>query len=221
MRNTFTILCLFLVCGCSEKITSPPDTDVPTTPTSPPAAEKAATGTPLFIGYTERATIDGSSVTNKIVKVSSLQEFTTAFGGAALQSSAQPHYLQPSVVEFYAHGGKTCYIRSVGDYSSPIQRDALMEAVGTIEGRAPESDMVLIPDALALAVEDCYDVYRYVLNHCSQVESCVGIFDIHGGDQAEADQPAAIANFRSNIGTDHLRFGIAYYPWAKLENTRQ
>ncbi len=219
MKDTLilTFFCLLLICGCSEKITSPPDTDVPTTPTSPPAVEKAATGTPLFIGYTERATMEGSSVTNKIVKMSSLQEFTTAFGGAAPQGSPQPHYLHPSVVEFYAHGGKTCYVRSVGGYSSPIQRDALMEAVGTIERRAPESDMILIPDALALAAEDCYDVYRYVLNHCSQVKSCVGIFDIHGGGQAGANQTAAIANFRSNIGEDHLRFGIAYYPWAKTE----
>lgn len=220
MKNTLvlTFFYFILLCGCSEKITSPPDTDVPSTPTGDPSAEKVGTGAPLFIGHTERAVENGSSVTNKIVQVSSLQEFTTTFGGAAPQGLAQPHYLHPSVVEFYAHGGKTCFVRSVGDYSSPIQRDALMEAIGTIEQRAPDADMILIPDALALAVKDCYDVYRYVLNHCSQVETCVGIFDIHGGDQAGADQPAVIGNFRSNIGEENLRFGIAYYPWAKTEN---
>lgn len=218
MKNTLalTFLCFILAFGCSQKTTILPDTDVPTTPEVTPPPEEVSTGTPLFIGYTERATVNGGSASNRAVMVSSLQEFTNTFGGATSQSSV--HYLYPSIVEFYAHGGKTCYVLSVGDYASPVQKEDLMEAVEISAQSATGADLIVIPDAMAMAAEDGYEVYRSVLNHCSQQRSCVGIFDVYGAGLAGTDPQTAIASFRSNIGEEHLRFGIAYYPWAITEN---
>ncbi|HEU0052801.1 MAG TPA: hypothetical protein VFQ39_06475, partial [Longimicrobium sp.] len=46
----------------------------------PPSVVGVATAIPVFIGYTERATIDGKPVLNKPVRIDSLAAFEEVFG---------------------------------------------------------------------------------------------------------------------------------------------
>lgn len=105
-------------------------------PKFPPSVAEVETAIPAFVGYTQTASKGGESLLNKPVKISSLLEYTTYFGGpntpAKIEVVADPNnnyavtsltvdggkrfYLYDSVRLFYDNGGGECYIVSVGTY---------------------------------------------------------------------------------------------------------
>jgi hypothetical protein len=74
-----------------------------------------------------------------------------------------------------------------------------------------EPTMVVIPDFVCNRVV-CYELYRKVLQHCSDTQSRVGIFDVipGTGDKSNTDTFDA---FKTGIGSEGLNYGAAYYPW--------
>ncbi|EMS34350.1 Phage tail sheath protein FI [Mariniradius saccharolyticus AK6] len=218
----------------------------------PNAVVEVATAVPAFIGYTEKALHNGKSLLNRPTRITSLSDYMAFFGagfhptfklespqggdnrklmlGAAeMAIKFAPHnqlIFFDSIRLFYANGGGTCYIVSVGTYegkdSLEIQKDQLLgqgkdEKGNPIDGglrsleKEQEPTMVVIPEAVLLG-EDCYEVYREVLAHCSQMQNRIGIFDLFDGFKNKGgDDPIDL--FRVSIGTDFLSYGTAYYPW--------
>lgn len=107
------------------------------------AIAQVETAIPAFVGYTEKAEINGKSLLNQAIKVNSLSEFQSYFGGEfspkftiAPRTFQDQHILTigvqyygikllpfqrsllfNSVKDFFVHGGATCYVVSVGTYS--------------------------------------------------------------------------------------------------------
>lgn len=194
----------------------------------------APTAVPAFIGYTEKAARGKNSLLNKATRISSLAEYISMFGGAPkttfsikakgddyeLSADAKTQYnLFNSIRLFYANGGGTCYIVSVGDYSKGVNAKDLNNAEinGGLQALMTEQEptMVLIPDATLLPAADCYSLYQAVLKHCgADMQSRFAILDVHGGDQARTyDDADVITGFREGIGNNFLDFGAGYYPW--------
>jgi phage tail sheath protein FI len=128
-------------------------------------------------------------------------------------------YMYRGIQLFFSNGGGTCYIVSVGTYEGKdkveIKKSELEGGLNTLL-KEQEPTMVVIPDVVKLAVDECYDVYKQVLSHCAKMQSRVAIFDIYDGYQARIQSTAPediIANFRELIGTEYLNYGAAYYPW--------
>ena len=114
------------------------------------------TAIPAFVGYTEKAEINGKSILNQATKVNSLSEFETYFGSKfsptfTLTTQTNPNqqilnvggqdygihllpfqraFLYEAVNDFFVHGGATCYVISVGTYSGrrkvPVKKEALL-----------------------------------------------------------------------------------------------
>ena len=110
------------------------------------AVVQVATAVPVFIGYTEKASINGKSFHMKPVQISSLSEYEIFFGGAPKpvftvkkidnkndsdvcieypnhkdyyqleQSKNSQFYLYNSLKLFFDNGGSDCYIISIGQY---------------------------------------------------------------------------------------------------------
>lgn len=105
------------------------------------------TAVPVFIGYTEKASINGKSFHMKPVQISSLSNFEMFFGGAPKpiftvkkvdtnnqnnenciningvyyvleQSENSQFYLYNSLKLFFDNGGSDCYIISIGQYGN-------------------------------------------------------------------------------------------------------
>ncbi len=103
------------------------------------------TAVPAFIGYTEKGSRDGQSLTNKPVRISSLAEFHLIFGAGfqspfKIQTAASDDKAVDFEIDgkgynivpentsrfafydcirlFFANGGSTCYIVSAGTYFS-------------------------------------------------------------------------------------------------------
>ncbi|WP_178988545.1 phage tail sheath family protein [Winogradskyella schleiferi] len=221
--------------------------EVPKIPTS---ITEVPTAIPVFIGYTEKALNNGRNLINEAFKINTLSEYEHCFG-AAFHSKfdilkPEPYDTRPttllngkdyvidfkpytksfmyaSIKLFFANGGQSCYILSVGTFEGKTQLDVSAEdLLGNTTGgglkrlsNVPEPTIVVIPDAVSLE-DECFQVYQHVLTHCYTMQNRFAILDIHNGYMPVSNGPNSndiITNFRTKIGTNALSFGAAYYPW--------
>lgn len=81
-----------------------------------------------------------------------------------------------------------------------------------------EPTTVLVPDALSLDSDSCYNVYKSVIAHCEMFKSRIAILDVYNGyKHCKNTGGDVIETLRENIGNIGLSFSTAYYPW--LETT--
>ncbi len=196
-----------------------------------------STAVPAFVGYTEKAVQGGNDVTNMPVRIGSLTEYQSVFGGAPPSIQVKKgaplpivpgqFFLYHSLQLYFANGGTACYIVSIGDYShDPVMGDFFSKpAAGATRSNKPvgidalvreaEPTLLLAPDAVLLDADDCFQVQRYMLTHCAALQNRFAILDIHNGFQGRTlDENDVIKVFRDNMtdpGT--FRWGAAYYPW--------
>lgn len=147
------------------------------------AVVQVSTAVPVFIGFTEKAEINGKSFHMKPVHISSYAEFELFFGDAPTpvfelkgsdpatkelaiggrpyvleQSPNTSFFLNNSLKLFFDNGGADCYIISIGQYgdsdsSLQIEADAFKKAIDLLEGEEMPT-MLLMPDSLLLDEED-------------------------------------------------------------------
>ncbi len=196
----------------------------------PNSVVEVATAVPAFIGYTEVAQNNGTSLLNKPWRVTSMIEFQTYFGRAPVPrfsvDGAEYSLMQANGFEggryllyrsmqlFFQNGGGACYIVSVGNFAQDIALEQLTNGIDTLKMES-EPTLLVVPDAVLLTQADCIAVQQAMLKHCGDdMRSRFAILDIWGGDR-ERQSPMGdpIAMFRDALGTDFLNFGAAYYPW--------
>jgi uncharacterized protein len=202
----------------------------------PNSAVAVPTAVPVFIGYTQKAEHNGKSVIAKPTRISSMAEYeqifgkgfthkfllklstpVTAFEPAMLIAPNQIFYLYNCMRLFFANGGGSCYVVSVGTYGNNDESITIKKndfAAATIWAALEnemEPTLIVIPDMVNLRTH-CYALYNLVLRHCKKMQSRMGIFDVVP-DATDADSAATIAFFRAAIGPEGLNYGAAYYPF--------
>jgi phage tail sheath protein FI len=202
----------------------------------PNSVVEAATAVPAFIGYTEKAANGNKSLLNKPWRITSMAEFRSYFGEAPkpnfeiaegtdasaisfngksyLLKRTDSYILYYSMLLFFANGGGPCYVVSVGDYSSDIEKGKLEQGITPLI-KEQEPTMVIVPEAMVLEAEDCYALQTAILKHCGyEMRNRFAVLDIHDGYKDRKDLDGdVVARFRDNIGSEFLDFGAAYYPW--------
>lgn len=199
---------------------------------------EVATAVPAFIGYTENAADGSKSLLYKPWRVTSITEFRSYFGDAPTpyfairEDAASPsgislnkknyvvsrndrYIFYYNMLLFFANGGGPCYIVSVGDYGSGIEKEKLEAGIAPLL-KEQEPTLVVIPEAVCLTkAEDCYALQQAVLKHCGCVmKNRFAILDIYNGYRDRKDPGGDPVNvFREAIGSDCLDYGAAYYPW--------
>lgn len=198
----------------------------------PNSAVPVPTAVPAFIGYTERVIHHKESLLLKPTRLSSLGEYLLYFGGGPkitygvenirhqdpkqiykVESLSSRYFLYNSMRMFFANGGSGCYIISVGNYDDAITQATLAKGIDVLS-KEPEPTMVVIPDAVLLGKNDCYNLQKQMLKHCGQeMRNRVAILDIHQGYEKQTPEKDVIRAFREGIGEHFLQWGAAYYPW--------
>lgn len=201
----------------------------------PSSVVAVATAIPAFVGYTEKASRGNKSIINVPTRITSLGEYHQYFGGApkvtfevaedekeqfSLTVNSDTKYnLYNNLRLFFANGGSTCYIVSVGDYTGGVKAGELNdeENEGGIKTllKEPEPTMLVIPDAVLLEKADCYSLQQAMLQHCGlDMRSRVAILDVYDGDKPRTMADDDVINqFREGVGNNFLQWGAAYYPW--------
>ncbi|NDV09386.1 phage tail sheath family protein [Rhodococcus sp. IEGM 248] len=214
----------------------------------PPSVAPVDSAIPAFMGYTEIARDrEGKSLNLKPTRIESLVEYVQHFGGPQLEekfaltitettketpttpvgvvvtadlaaAGRSKHTLYYALQMFYANGGKSCYIVSVGDYKavgSPPVVGELSSALTPLS-KFDEPTLIVIPEAQALSLDDFLALEAAALEQCAALQDRFVIMDVHGDDQSlsdpDADLMTAVANFRAkSLGPD-LKYGAAYGP---------
>ncbi len=113
-----------------------------------------------------------------------------------------------NMVMFFANGGGTCYIVSVGDYTAEgLDKDMVGNALAALR-KVQDVTMIVVPEAVN-AVGEYKNIMTDVIKHCSEMQNRFAIFDVQVGK--ENKNP--IDEFREAIGTNYLSYGAAYYPY--------
>ena len=198
---------------------------------------EAETAIPVFIGLTEKAQDETTSLLNKPVRISSMTEYEKYFGGVStpkfilsvinedmadtdttlcvhdkqsgtrLKATLANNYctLYNHLRLFFANGGGTCYIVSMGNYKqklSDVYTDNKETVFANIK-KEQDITMLVVPEAVNSA--NCMNIYTDLLGLCSS-KKYFTLLDI-----PPAKDP--IENFRDKIGTTNLQFAAVYYPW--------
>ncbi len=188
---------------------------------------EAEAAIPAFIGFTQKAVNGDKSLLNQPWKITSMTEFTTYFGGAPLADfklevkdnnltvtePAVPFTLYYQMVMFFANGGSTCYIVSVGDYTSstPISSEQVKTALSALE-KEQEVTMIVVPEAVYSP--NYANILTDVLQHCgSTMKNRIAIFDVQPKKDKNETMEQQIESFRDAVGSNYMSFGAAYYPW--------
>lgn len=188
---------------------------------------EAETAIPAFIGFTQKAVNGDKSLLNQPWKITSMTEFTTYFGGAPLADfklevkdnnltvtePAVPFTLYYQMVMFFANGGSTCYIVSVGNYksSTPLSSDLVKTALTALE-KEQEVTMIVVPEAVYSP--NYANILTDVLQHCgSTMKNRIAIFDVQPKKDENETMEQQIESFRDAVGSNYMSFGAAYYPW--------
>lgn len=200
-------------------------------PTLPPSVAEATTAIPAFIGYTEKAVkvyedltkaVEGSEdLTKKPTRISSLVEYENMFGGPEVTeftvnvdehgtiteviTTPLQYLMYHSLKLFFKNGGGSCYIVSLGDFSKKPDKSDFIDALEALK-REDEPTLIALTDAVQLKESDYYAVCQLALQQCGEEKERFVIFDVLSSD------PDA-KKFRDGIGTDHLKYGAAYYPY--------
>jgi len=208
------------------------------------------TAIPAFIGYTAKAVLDGKSVLNTPVLINSMADYRQIFGAefntlwdivpvtpssglaidftvqnvpySVLPATNQPQFnLYYSMEMFYANGGSTCYVVSVGDYSAAVTAAALSKGIDAIAYQTGPT-MLVVPEAIYLSVEDYYAITGDMLTQASTLQDRVAIFDLLDANTVpqtldlDRDLDACVTQFQSNPALQNSKspsYGMAYFPF--------
>lgn len=218
-------------------------------PKLPPSVAAVDTAVPAFVGYTERATADVTDdLRLKPKRIESMVEFEQFFGGPQLETGVtvnivetteagpglpvgvrstaeldeavrSKHILYYAMQLFYANGGKSAYVVSVGGYKATVGDDLiateLTDGVDAL-AKVDEPTLILVPEAQSLILADYATVNAAALDQCANLMDRFVIMDLHGGAESLNDPDEnlreAVANFRGvSLGTN-LKFGAVYAP---------
>jgi phage tail sheath protein FI len=203
-----------------------------------PLVAQVETAIPAFIGYTENDMYKGSTLVNKPTRIKSLKEYEEIFGFAqattlkmTINNIGGKNTLDGDVIVpalnfrmyyalqlYFANGGGSCYITSVGRYAS-VARTSILKYKQLKAGldsirKEGEPTILLFPDAPCLDEAQFYQLYRDALKQAGELMDRVAVIDIFTATGTETFAAKAAA-FRGGIGDNFLSYGAAYYPYLR------
>ncbi len=203
----------------------------------PPSVAQVETAIPAFVGYTDKAVVDGEDYHTeniiKPIKIKSLPEYEFFFGGAPDPTTIEIelnsddsvkktvvngiNLLYDSVRMFYANGGGDCFIVSVGGFNkqaSEVNKQKLLDGLATLE-KMDLPTLLVIPESVHLDVADAGEVHAAMLAQSNKLQDRFAVLDIVDGDKDITPTTDPVSDFRNNVGMNFLKYGAAYYPWIK------
>jgi len=194
--------------------------------TLPASVAQVETAIPAFIGMTQNSVSDPTRITSMV-------EFVDVFGGATenvitldiiddpentgtdtvsssvtVTAANQKKNLYYHMQMYFANGGGPCWVISAGN-SGSLTKVKITTALAALK-KEDEPTMIVIPEARNLSSStDFYDVMKACLTQCNSLQDRFTIMDLR---EDSGDFASDASNFRSNIGTQYLKYGAAYYP---------
>ena len=115
------------------------------------------------------------------------------------------------MVLFFANGGGTCYVVSLGGYNADFYESYSANKDTVFANIKKEQDitMVVVPEAVNSA--NCMNVYTDLLKELADKQKYFALLDVPMGAGAKTEEISD--SFGAGIGTTNLQYAAAYYPW--------
>lgn len=157
--------------------------------------------------YTENITLESNTGSSSLSDV--------PYNYAFCISGKHPYSLYYQMQMFFANGGGTCYVVSVGTYEEKkdaIDDNLVKNALGVLE-KEREVTMIVVPEAAPIGgVDDEYTkIQQNIMKHCSDMGNRFAILDVPMGDTSE-QLDTRIEKFQDTV-TGCFSYGAAYFPW--------
>ncbi len=196
---------------------------------------------PVFTGFTQKAEKAGQSFLHEPLRIHSFREYQDVFGGPHqttffISDTAKPEgkefllygqkrylhihltrfFMYESVKMYFANGGGSPYILSLGNYDDWEEGLSVYEPTDTSKNvfsileKIPDAALIVFPDAAGMRSPDCCRLYVKAIDYCNKVNNAFLICDVLNTHQ---DLQQDIVDFRNNMVSDHLKHAAAYYPW--------
>ena len=132
--------------------------------------------------------------------------------GTGLKASLENNLctLYYHMILFFANGGGTCYIVSIGNYSQKISDIYEGNKATVFSNIKKEQDITMLVVPEAVNADNQINIYTNLLGLCDS-KKYFAILDIPKKGSNETPDPVDF--FRNAIGTTNLQFSAAYYPW--------
>ena len=161
----------------------------------------------------------GATMKPKPAQSNAIQPNAVGLNGVTGAGPSSSHILAYAMELFFANGGGSCYVVSVGPYAAAPGTIRLTDLMLGLTAAAAESGITLIvfPEAQGLSIADFATLHNAALQQSAELQDRFVIMDVHGGNASPADSRtdphAMIETFRSyGIGADNLKYGAAYAP---------
>lgn len=214
-------------------------------PKFPPSVAQVETAIPAFFGYTRITVLNGDSLVNRPIRLTSLVEYESIYGArmetftvaantnAAGQNviatgptaPATFYRLYYSLQMYFANGGGPCYIVSLGPDSGPMSLANHVAGLAAI-AKEDEPTLLVFPEAQGLSQVEFYQIHQAALAQCNTLKDRFTICDVFNGnlDYTTPGPGNDIINdpgigFRTLIGNNFLLYGAAYYPFLETSLT--
>ena len=138
-------------------------------------------------------------------------ESDVPFNYAFCISGKQPYTLFYQMQMFFANGGSTCYVVSVGTYED--KKDAIDDklvgnALAALE-KEREVTLIVVPEAVF--GKQCGNIQQLMMKHCGEMGNRFAILDVPQGDKS-LQLGKRMEAFQDTV-TNYFSYGAAYYPW--------
>ena len=137
----------------------------------------------------------------------------TPVGYAFRVDGANPYTLYYNMMMFFANGGGTCYVVSVGSYgdgSKDTLNDKNVEAALAALEKIQEVTMIIVPEAVNN--EECTgNMQQLMMKHCGEMANRFAILDVPSG-AANTPLDKRMEAFQNTV-TNYFSYGAAYFPW--------
>ena len=193
----------------------------------PPSVAEVSTAIPAFIGCTQNGPAAGAAPVVK--RIDTMLDFQTLFGGPFINSfevaltddktamksitRTTPTFdplLYYGVSMYFANGGGSCYIVSIGVYDAKPTAQNFLDGLAALE-KEDEPTLILLTDAVCLLPADYYSLAQKALDQCKKLGDRFAILDVLDSKGVDDFRNASISN--------NLMYGAAYYPYIQTTLT--
>jgi uncharacterized protein len=195
--------------------------------TLPASVAQVDTAIPAFIGLTKNTVVGPR-------RISSMAEYIEIFGGATEAimtitcTPATSNYTLSAPVYtaankkknlyyhmqmYFSNGGGPCYVISASS-TGAITKLKCEDALALLK-LEDEPTLILIPEAIHLA-GDYSAIMKAALTQCNSLQDRFTIMDLKDNSGVFATD---LTNFRTDVGTQYLKYGAAYYPYLSTSLT--
>ena len=137
----------------------------------------------------------------------------TPVGYAFYVDGENKYTLYYNMMLFFANGGGTCYVVSMGDYGDRKNTldDKKVEIALNALKKIQEVTMIVVPEAVE--TETCSNIQQLMLKHCGEMGNRFTILDMSPKYPDNSLLDTRVETFQGNIGSNYLSYGAAYFPW--------